>query len=647
MYLHSIPLKPRDGFTLMVLAVLRVSTQKQSRSLDAQRGLVDAFLGKHSSGNVNVSVISTCASGEHLDRRELSELIERVQSGRYDVVVCEDLARIARDTEARHICGICVDHQTRVIAINDHLDTCDPNWRDSSLFLSWQNEKHNEMLSQRIKGRLRERFNNGGALAGPIAGYLLPDRSDSLQRFTDQDWLKDDNATPIIVECLRRTLRLKQSDCLVADYLNELGFETGPCCTSKRWNGRSYHRWISNPLLAGLRQRNRRHSVKRFGDGKRVSVLAPADLHMERRCEHLAHMSIDDHEALVRFYEQRAKSYRKTEDGTADIRVGRPKKRTRYPGQAIACGVCGRRYVFGGHGQKNHLMCDGARQHKCWCGVSIDGPLAAMAIGTVIYDHIVALPGFDVAFTESIHEQRYAIESRKDASSRNSQRDLQRMDRQIQNLLGFIRNGHNSTIVADDLRRLENEKRQLLDAQDFQQRPQDNALAIPKGKELRPMFGEAMGALIVEDPEFADVVRNLVSKVVAYPFRLCDGGRIVMRAQMTVNLPSALSESKLSATVEQTLGQVNWVNLFNPPQREAFRERVVADRNHLTQAEVAAKYGITVTAAQHAAALQRKMDALNLTDPYVHVVTPPDDCPKLRRHKHSRYQFEPILEFTP
>jgi site-specific DNA recombinase len=41
-------------------------------------------------------------------------------------------------------------------------------------------------------------------------------------------------------------------------------------------------------------------------------------------------------------------------------------------------------------------------------------------------------------------------------------------------------------------------------------------------------------------------------------------------------------------------------------------------------------------------ALQRKMEAIGLTDPYVKVAEPPDDCPRLRRHKHGRYRFDPL-----
>ena len=62
----------------------------------------------------------------------------------------------------------------------------------------------------------------------------------------------------------------------------------------------------------------------------------------------------------------------------------------------------------------------------------------------------------------------------------------------------------------------------------------------------------------------------------------------------------------------------------------------------MTENEAAHQLGVTKTAAQRAAALDRQMRDLGLDDPYVPVLEPPDDLPKLRRHRHSRYRFEPF-----
>lgn len=52
---------------------------------------------------------------------------------------------------------------------------------------------------------------------------------------------------------------------------------------------------------------------------------------------------------------------------------------------------------------------------------------------------------------------------------------------------------------------------------------------------------------------------------------------------------------------------------------------------------------ILVTLAdRNALALDRKMRELSLDTPYVIVLEPPTDYPKLRRHMNPRYQFVPL-----
>jgi hypothetical protein len=65
----------------------------------------------------------------------------------------------------------------------------------------------------------------------------------------------------------------------------------------------------------------------------------------------------------------------------------------------------------------------------------------------------------------------------------------------------------------------------------------------------------------------------------------------------------------------------------------------------LKEVDVAEKLGITKTAAQDAAALDREMKALGLTDPYLPLQEPPQNLAKFRRHLHSRYNFAPLPGF--
>ena len=84
------------------------------------------------------------------------------------------------------------------------------------------------------------------------------------------------------------------------------------------------------------------------------------------------------------------------------------------------------------------------------------------------------------------------------------------------------------------------------------------------------------------------------------------------------------------------------VDLFTPPERVEYRQQALELRKGGTERAAAECLGITVTAAQRAAGLDRLMQQLNLADPYVPLREPPMDYPKMRRHRHPRYRFDPL-----
>jgi DNA-binding NarL/FixJ family response regulator len=104
-------------------------------------------------------------------------------------------------------------------------------------------------------------------------------------------------------------------------------------------------------------------------------------------------------------------------------------------------------------------------------------------------------------------------------------------------------------------------------------------------------------------------------------------------------VPAAPESAHLEAALRRSLV----VDLFQPPQREAYRCRVMAlTANGLSQDEIASKLNLTETAVQRAVALNRAMEKLGISDPYLPLTAPPDDYTRLRRHKHPRYRFEPM-----
>ncbi len=158
------PLVPRRTGKLHVLCVARISTEKQDElSLEDQAGLHKHFVQENYSGKADFEIVATCASGEHLDRQETQLIKDHIATRKFDLVLMEDLGRLLRDVDAVKLCGFSRDYETRLIAINDHVDTAQDNWQDMAMFAAWRHCKYNEDTSRRIKQRLAERFILGTA----------------------------------------------------------------------------------------------------------------------------------------------------------------------------------------------------------------------------------------------------------------------------------------------------------------------------------------------------------------------------------------------------------------------------------------------------------------------------------------------------
>ena len=264
---------PRNGRVLKAVGITRISTLNQDiRSLADQQALLRKWVEDRYEGSVEWTFIEGQGSGECLDREQVAEADRLVASGQCDLVVMEDLSRHMRRVHAVLFCEACEDANTRLIAINDGIDTFN-DWRLHAFFAAMKHEQSNKDTSLRIKRSLRNRFMQGGVVQTTVYGYVKPPNAN-----TDEDLQKDPAAVPIYEEWFRR---LDRGDTFseIADWLNELDVPTGPFCRSDRWSCRMVGRITQNPILKGIRQRNRKESKRLNRTGKHTSVDArPEDL---------------------------------------------------------------------------------------------------------------------------------------------------------------------------------------------------------------------------------------------------------------------------------------------------------------------------------------------------------------------------------
>jgi hypothetical protein len=261
---------------------------------------------------------------------------------------------------------------------------------------------------------------------------------------------------------------------------------------------------------------------------------------------------------------------------------------------------------------------------------------------------------FAPVFLDAVNAESNLLDAANDARRREIDCELSTVQREIDNVMEFIRGGDIGDHVRAELQRLVDHQKELRIKKDECEHAPRHAIVIPSADEIRQVTQEALRDLTLDSFEFAKRMRELTGPIFVYPFRLCEGAPFVLRAKLRLHLANLLPDKHVREVLEKPLEHVLTIDLFDMPQRVALREKIIAGRQEReasghkrTERDVANSLGITVTAAQRAAALDRLMKAQGLTDPYVLMTEPPVDSKKFRRHLHLRYHFEPLPGHTP
>jgi site-specific DNA recombinase len=647
---YESPLVPRNGHTLVVGIVARISgcANQREMSLDDQVDHAKQVLAEMYDGPVEFRVIATKGKGERLDRPELEQIEAELRKDELDVWIMEDLGRVVRGGEAVRLLGIGIDHGTRGISPNDYVDTIEPTWEEDALAACRDHVGHNAHTSKRLKHKLMNRFVKfGGAPAREIAGYIVPNEAK-----TYDEWLKDEEATPIIQHGLV-ILKTTRNGEAVAEYFNHVqykgsfGFPTGPYCRKKQWDGKMVLRFYRNRLLGGYPERGRRHTVKHHESGRRVSVpnsKGPQHYH----CPRLAHVDIDELDSVIALVGKANTNFgRKKVNGVDPLfRVAR--KDSPFPRGPACCWYCGRQSVWGGNGVTEHLMCPGAREWKCWCSIGYDGALTTQRTLQLIHGALQRLEGFDDQFRELVSRARQSggnLEQRR-AKLRQDEQTLADQKNKVQEMIRAV---GAKPLVLKSLEEVEAQEKHLaaerrqVDALDMKK------LDVPESiGELRRRFEEQCERLAKDSREFNDLVRQLVPEFHVYLVQLLDGGHLLPRARVKLALDGIAPDAVHVPGLAELLTMTHTIDLFDPPQREQIRARAVElTARGVKQRDIAAQLKVTQTAVQKALALHRKMKDLELTEPYVALIQPSDNYSKLRRHRNRKYRFEPLGGYVP
>ena len=561
-----------------------------------------------------------------------------LRSREIDLLILEDIGRLIRGPAAHRLCGIAVDHGTRVISPNDFIDTAEESWEQDVLEACQDHMKHNAHTSRRLKQKLMNRFLTlGAATSLPIFGYIKPPGAK-----TFDDWRQDLEYEEVIREG-KALLIATRNGSAVATFFNDRNIPTGPYAKKKRWDGTMVLRFYRNSLLKGMPGRGFRHTVKHNESGHRHSVRNPKGPGY-RHCPHLAFFDEAEFDALQVVLQEINGKYARKKVRGVDPRLDVPKQRTRALGQHARCWYCGRHYVWGGNGITNNLMCSGARDWKCWNSIGFNGPLAATRIIEAIIDRLDRINGVDDQFRQLVRVAREGGGGGIDARRAKLRRDQEILTRQIGNITSAIAQLGLDPILTEKFEQLKSKEKLLLGEQHAIDIAEQSELELPDStSELRDLLKAELRRLAINSLELGELIRQLVPEFHVYLVRLADGGHLLPRAKVRLNLLGSFSDAEFVPGLQELLAEELTLDLFVPPERELIRETAVRlDAAGHKQRDIAAALlgQPTQTAVWKALKLQRLMAAQGLESPYVLMHEPPADYKKLRRHKNRNYHFE-------
>lgn len=652
---RNAPLAPRNGHTLIAGIGGRISgcNNQKAESLEDQVDHGKEVVADLYTGPVEYRIITTTGKGERLDRPELAEIEAHFRKRELDIFVWEDLGRLVRGAEAARLLGIGVDNGVRILAPNDCIDTAEATWEEDALNACAEHVGHNAHTSKRIKHKLMNRFTKyGGSPARPIAGYDVPKGAK-----TYDAWALSEAATQIINHGLQ--LLRQDGNCeTVAEYFNTvpwgdgIGFPVGPYCRNHRWDGKMVRRFYKNRLLGGAPGRGFRHTVKHHETGRRVSVPNPKGPKF-RHYPHLAHVDLAElDEVNLAIGRRNTNLGRKHVNGVDSLyRVSR--KGSLWPALQGRCWYCGNTSVWGANGVTEHLMCSGSRSWECWCSIGYDGQIARERVLRAFTDVLYGLQGFDDQFRDLVCQARQGPNTfaERQATLRREEAALEPRRQNVQEMMAAV--GAKPMVLAA-LAEIEAEESRLAVERRALAALAGRRLDVPESAAaLRSLLEEKFLSLATSSSEFNRLLRRLVPRFDVHLVRLCDGGHLLPRAEVTLALDGIVPDAKHVDGLPQLLRRDLGIDLFIPPQRERIRPRVVELAAHgMGPKAIAAQIACeaveqtadrpTATAVQNALALHRQMQEMGLSSPYVAVLAP------LSRFVafHNEAPSEPVSAWT-
>jgi site-specific DNA recombinase len=635
-----IPLVPKnpDG-VLRVLMIGRVSTIHQNVSnIDAGYNYAEDILKTRYGyqGLMEVKHFGERGSGMRTDRATIMEAAEEIASGKWDIVLMEDISKPYRNP--RWIYAFvqdAVDECVRVIAPGDALDSADDNWEVNLGAAALRHGLHIPDTRRRVRRTATYSFHGGGMVQKARFGYRKLTKEEAQSgNFGPKDLriAKLPECTSIIREMKDRVMAGAFYRA-IADWLNGEEIRPGHYVTMGKWTGRLVIDYLRNPILSGTRTfRDVIHDpIFRTGKHRRRKNPKPETEYYPE----LAHLTREEHAALLRVMDERAAQQSGPAPGPNHPLSNKPRARVLWPAQHLRCAICGgRMYQY-----DNCLQCcnaHGRGDKACWNHVQVSVRQIRAKAVAVLFQHCSQVP----KFRETIVDAAWREWQRQRQQSHRSQvvtdQEIKQLEKEAENLARAIAKGGELEWLVSELKRVD---AALQAARKRQTQELKNAVVqhqIGSREEIEARLESALRELVNTSYDFAVLMRRMIPEFVIQPVQTVDG-YVRPRGKLTIS-PAAFADPMAGRGVYVPQpGDVSLVlDLFDSPGYILHMDACLAEKaknRRLSVKKIGLSLGINFMIVKRAFDYARRMRDKGWLAPYKELTARPESVPRWKQRR--------------
>lgn len=224
-------------------------------------------------------------------------------------------------------------------------------------------------------------------------------------------------------------------------------------------------------------------------------------------------------------------------------------------------------------GPVENLMCSASRRWRCWHSIGFDGPLAVRRIVAELTAVMYQLDGFDAQYADMVQT---AVRDRSGGAAerwKTLEHHEAVLSRERDNLTAAILEYGTRPMFQKKLGKLDERERKLKRERYELESLRSRDLQLPASvTELRSSLENKFEKLAIESFDLGTLMQQLVPEFHVYSVRLCDGGHLLPRARVKLDLVGSVPDAEHVPSLKELLTRVITIDLFDrPPQRERIR----------------------------------------------------------------------------